>query len=96
MASDAEAVLQGAVIRDESIARERHASAIHEMARIVDVMVAVAGVGRGFQDRALGPGRPFDLDALCRISGRPAERRCGHHLQHCAAIELHLFGQRRL
>src|SRR5882762_6817216 len=56
MPGDAEPALQGAVVLDERIARERYAAAVGGIARVIDEMMAIAGIGRRLQPGALAAG----------------------------------------
>src|ERR1700716_2397457 len=83
---DAEPALQGAVVLDERIARERYAAAVGGIARIIDEMMAIAGIGRRLQPGALAAAGPFDLSGRRRCVDNRTGRDPGHDRQHLATI----------
>ena len=61
VAAGADAFLELAVILDRGVSRPQGRARIDLVLRAVEVMVAVAGIGRRLELRRFGPARPFDL-----------------------------------
>jgi hypothetical protein len=89
VAARPDALLKAAVILDRGVTRPQRRTRVDLVLRTIDVMVAVAGVGRRLQLGGLGALRPFDL--LRRGASRHgAQQNCGaahgHCLQNVAAV----------
>ena len=81
-----DALLEGAIVHHQRVARAQRGLRIDRVLGVVDVVVTVGGVGRGLQLRRLGAHRPLD-----RLGGRGTgsdggQRRGGDSLQHVAPI----------
>ena len=61
IAAGADTLLELAIILDRGVARPQCRARIDLVLRAVDVMVAVAGIGRRLELRRFGAARPFDL-----------------------------------
>ena len=89
VAAGADALLKGVIIVDRGVARTQGRARINLVLRPVDMVMAVAGIGRRLELWGLGPRRILDLLCRCRPRARaehPCPRQCREAPQHVAPI----------
>ena len=86
VAGRADALLERAIVLDQRVGRPQGGLRIDRELCVVDVVMAVGGVGGRLQLRRLGAHRPLDRLGGRRARGNPDKRRRRQALQHFAPI----------